>query len=305
MKRLPDEVLNHVFLFMTFKDLDALGFPLGVVMQRLGVRPPKHTRWVFYRNRYVPFQYHGSEITRSIIYMRGRVYPSFTSEGWVDYRRNFYSPWAFQTIMRDKTTSDMVPWVLEGDPRLEITYRGKRRRQRFTFQQGQEVDVMDARGEWWKGVMVACKGHLIQYHFHGWESKWDVWYPNDSLHVAPLYSVTREWRSSLRVGHRVDVKAQEGGWYEGRISRRTRTVVGVRLTQDPRAEEMEIKGTSERLQFHGAHTWASRSPFRVSNVVWKDGEGQEVYQYRVRGGGGNTVLVDHILSDSEIKTLLG
>jgi len=161
---------------------------------------------------------------------------------------------------------------------------------------------MDARGEWWKGVMVACKGHLIRYHFHGWESKWDVWYPNDSLHVAPLYSVTRDWRSAIRVGHLVDVKVQ-AGWYEGRICSRTATTVRVRPTLDPGTEEVEIEGTSERLQFHGAHTFPYRSPFRVSNVVWKDGGGQEVYQYRLRGG--NTVLADHILSDSEIKTLLG
>jgi len=305
MERLPDEVLRQVFLFMTFKDLDALGYPLEVVMQRLGIRPPKYARWVFYRHRYVPFEYDLSEITRCVVYMNGRVYPSLTaSDGWVGYARNCYSPWEYQTIFQDKPRPEMVPRVLAGDPKLEITYRGKRKERRFTFQQGREVDVMDAVGEWWKGSMVASKDNLIRYHYHGWDSKWDRWYPNDSLHVAPLYSITRDWREAIRVGLLVEYKkTAQGGWHQGVIARMslTTTTVWVRSFSGG-TDEVEIERTSERLMFHGAHTGFYRSPFRVSNVVWKDEKGTEVYQYRVRKG--NTVLTDHVLSESETRALL-
>lgn len=305
MERLPEDVLCQVFLFMTFKELDALGYPLGVVMQRLGIQPPRHARWVFYRHRYVPFEYHLSEITRCIIHIKGRVYPSLTaSDGWVIYGRNCYSPWEYQMIFRDKTTPEMVPWVLVGDPKLEITYRGKRKQRHLTFQQGQEVDVMDMNGEWWKGSMVACQDNLIRYHFHGWDSKWDRWYPKDSLHVAPLYSITRDWRSAIRVGLLVDYKkTAQGGWHQGVIARMsvTNTTVWVRSFYDE-TDEMEIERLSEQLMFQGAHTGFHRSPFRVSNVLWKDRKGTEVYQYRVRKG--NTVLVDHVLSELETQALL-
>jgi hypothetical protein len=162
---------------------------------------------------------------------------------------------------------------------------------------------MDSIGEWWKGSMVACQDNQILYHSEGWDSKWDVWYPMDSLHVAPLHSITRDWRSTLREGDTVDFKDQNQ-WYEARICLLVENTVTVKYSKYGNQKLNEVELSSERLMFHGAHTWFHRSAFRVSNVTWKDGEGTEVYQYRLRGNfSSKTVLVDRLLSEAESRAL--
>jgi hypothetical protein len=162
---------------------------------------------------------------------------------------------------------------------------------------------MDSIGEWWKGKMVACQGNRILYHSEGWDSKWDVWYTMDSLHVAPLHSITRDWRSTLGQGDTVDFKDQNQ-WYKARICSWMTSTVMVTYEKYGNPEVDEVKRSSERLMFHGAHTWFYKSPFRVSNVVWQDKEGTEVYQYHLRGKcSSKTVLVDRLLSESETRAL--
>jgi len=312
VSRLPDDVLRQVLLFSTFQDLDALGYPVNEVLERAGLPLPMNLQWVFYPHRiqnqkyYVPFQYTSVEIGTGFLYVKGRVFTpstSISSGMWVYYSRICYSPWDYKTTFQANATPDMVPRVLSSsptDPWVEMTYRGRRKGPRnWTFREGREVDVMDAQGEWWKGTMVACNEDLIRYHFHGWESRWDVWYPKDSLHVAPLDSVVRDWRSFLQEGGWIDVKAS-GGWYVGRVLQRTPTTVLLTWDNDKNVETMDL--SSERLLFYGAHTTRFHgSPFRVSNVVWRDRKGVDIYQYRVRGG--KTVLVDHVLSTKEIHEL--
>jgi len=186
---------------------------------------------------------------------------------------------------------------------LEASYRGRRKRPRvLRFEEGQWVDVMDVYGVWWEGRMMEFKENLIRYHFHGWGTKWDMWYPTDSLHVAPHRSITRDWRSKLEKGSMVDVQ-HNLRWYEARIRHVTPTAIHVMIDGlgDP-DNQIRLDWSSERLMFYGAHTWFYRSPFLISNVIWRDLEGTEVYQYRVRGG--KTVLVDHILSESESNKIM-
>ena len=305
MNRLPDDVLHQVFQFSTFLELYKLGYPPRVVMARLGLRSPRNARWYFYRhrNRHVPFEYESVEVDSRVVHVKGRVYPSLTSsEGWVHHAHNCYSPWEYQTVFRHDAAPDMVPRYLctLERPNLEISYRGRRNQPRpLVFQEGREVDVMDVYGVWWEGTMVECRNNLIRYHYKGWGSKWDLWYPRDSLHVAPFHSITRDWRAStLREGAKVEV-GKYGRWYEGNILRVSTATVFVR---DSTGQEMELERSSERLLFHGAHTGFHGSPFCISNVVWNDAEGTEVYQYRIRGG--KTVLVDHVLSESETWVIM-
>lgn len=316
-RRLPDDLLRRVFLFLTFQDLHNIGYTVGRVMTYLGIRPPKEARWIFlfHRNRYVPFRItssirstdHSSISSISSIHVKGQI---FTGDNiWVFYGRNCYSPWEYQTFFRNEATPEMVPRVVVSkNPKVEITYRGRRTRTNppVRFQKGQEVDVMDEVGVWWKGSMVSwdSETQLLRYHFHGWDSCWDVWYPVDSLHVAPLHSIVPDWRSMLQKGDFCDYKHHNNGrWYEGCIVNVTPNLVTVRISVEHQHIQhiQHIQRSSERLMFFGAHTGFHQSPLRVSNVLWKDENGTEVYQYRIRGI--KTVLVDHLLSDEEFKDL--
>jgi hypothetical protein len=301
---LPDDILQQIFLYSSFYPLHALGYHVKDVMDKVRLCP-KNARWLWEdrKNRYVPFKYQLCENSTAVLYMNGKIYPS-SSEGWVRFSSNCYSPQEYQTYFREEATPDMAPRIhTSEDPRLEISYRGRRSPHPIFFQEGQEVDVMDSIGEWWKGSMVACRGHQILYHYEGWDSKWDVWYPMDSLQVAPLHSITKDWRSTLREGDRVDFKDQNQ-WYEARICSLMTHTVMVIYDKYGNPELGEVELSSERLMFHGAHTWFHRSPFRVSEVTWKDKEGVEVYQYRMRGDmSSKTVLVDRLLSEGETRAL--
>ena len=329
-RRLPDDLLRRVFLFLTFQDLHKIGYTVSRVMTYLDIRPPKEARWIFlfHRNRYVPFQYKNCIILTipsislislipsisslslipsipsiSSIHVKGQI---FTGNTWVFYGRNCYSPWEYQTFFRNEATPEMVPRVVcSKNSKVEITYRGRRTRTPLRFEEGQEVDVMDGYGVWWKGSMVSwdSENHLFRYHFHGWDSRWDVWYPIDSLHVAPLHSIVPDWRSTLQKGDFCDYKhSKNGRWYEGSLVNVTPTTVMVRVSSQQIEQIEQIQRSSERLMFFGAHTGFHHSPLRVSNVLWKDTKGTEVYQYRIWGI--KTVLVDHILSDVELQALL-
>jgi len=301
---LPDDILQQLFLYSSFYPLHALRYPLKDVMEKLRLRP-KNVRWLWddRKNQYVPFKFQLCENSTAVLYIKGLVYRS-SSEGWVRFSSNCYSPQEYQTYFREEATPDMAPRIhTSEDPRLEISYRGRRFPQPIPFQEGQPVDVMDSIGEWWKGSMVACQDNKILYHSEGWNSKWDMWYPVDSLHVAPLHSITREWRSTLREGDMVDFKHQ-GQWYEAQICSLVGNTVTVKYSKYGKPETDDVELSSERLMFYGAHTWSYRSPFRVSNVTWKDEEGIEVYQYRLRGNvSSKTVLVDRLLSEAESRAL--
>jgi hypothetical protein len=198
----------------------------------------------------------------------------------------------------------MVPRVIcNHDPRIySITYQGKRRQKSLqqTFQKDQEVDVMDTNGVWWKGSMVACKDNLIQYHYHGWETRWDKWYPTNSLHVAPVYSITKDWISSLRIGEVVDVKKYRY-WFRGILCILTSTTATVNIMGEIECIEL----SSERLMFSGAHTYTfetyKSTGNYILNAVWKDPVGNDIFKYKIRNG--TTFLTDHLLSELEIDQL--
>ena len=302
---LPDDILQHIFLYSSFYPLHALGFDVEEVLKRLRLQPKK-AGWVWEdtKNRYIPFRYSSRESTCAVLHIQGSVFPS-SSDGWKRFSSNIYSPAEYQTYFRDKATPDMVPRIHPNDdPQIDISYRGRRSPQPpLALEEGREVDVMDSLGEWWKGSMVTCQDNRTLYHFEGWDSKWDQWYPNDSLHVAPLHSITQDWRLTLRVDDMLDFKHQ-GQWYEARISALNKSTVWVHFYKYRKPETEEVQLSSERLMFYGAHTWSYRSPFRVSNVTWKDREGTEIYQYRFRGSmGSKTVLVDRLLSEAESQAL--
>lgn len=287
----PDDILRQVFMFLEFKELRAFG-PLCATIKMLGIRF-EEARWALLHHEYVPFEFESSRFNSiDSLSISGRMYsPSYRE--WINCRRICYSPWEYTTTFRNDATPDVAPRVIPCNLDVEITYRGRRRSpRRLAFRQGREVDVMDPHGVWWKGSMVACRENLIQYHFHGWESRWDHWYPNDSLHVAPLYSITKDWLAALQIGDSVDVK-KDRYWFSGVLCEFMESSVIVNVNY----ELVTIELSSERLMFHGAHTYNITS-FLVKNPVWRDKEGVDVYQYRMR----NTLfLADHVLSDAEIK----
>ena len=287
---LPDDILRHIFFFLEFKDLP----PAIATRKILGIHF-KSACWVLFHGQYTPFTFGSSRCNQPHgISITGRVYsPSY--QEWVNYYHVCDSPWEYITMFRKEATADMAPRVvIHDDPRINVTYQGRRSSpRRLVFQQDLEVDVMDTLGIWWKGSMVECKENLIRYHFQGWESRWDQWYPNDSLHVAPLYSITQDWLSALRIGDSVDVK-KDRHWFSGVLCEIMATTVLVNVNH-----EMEvIELPTERLMFHGAHTYTYNTPsFCAKNPVWRDTKGVDVYQYRMRN---TTFLTDRVLSDTEI-----
>jgi len=288
---LPNDILlHHVFSFLHFEDLH--------VFQSMFDNHFRDAHWVLYNNRYVPFRLISRTITEYSLSIKGEMYPS--SQGWIPYERDCFSPWEYNTLFRNHATPDMAPRIYYSDrPDLDIMYTGRRKPPRkLRFIEGQKMDVMDVQGQWWAGSMVACRDNWILYHFHGWESRWDQWYPNDSLHVAPLHSVTRDWRSRLEFGGLVDIKV-DGRWYVGIICQIISTsTIMVKNYWPSDHFVMEVDVSSERLMFHGAHIYSYfHSPFRVSNHVWTEKHGVSVYRYRARGG--ETRLVDHLLSETE------
>jgi hypothetical protein len=288
-----DDILRQVFEFLEFKELHAIG-PLSVTMKMLGIRL-ESARWVLHHHQYIPFEFRSSRFRASNdLSITGRVYsPSYRE--WINDHTICSSPWEYKMVFRNEATPDMVPRIIpHNDPRLKITYQGRRKSpRRRTFQQGQEVDVMDSHGVWWKGSMVECNENLIRYHFHGWESRWDLWYPDDSLHVAPLYSITQDWMSTLQIGDSVDVK-KGGSWFSGVLCEIMPTIAIVNVNHEREVIELP----SERLMFH-AHIYIwSTSSFLTKNPIWRDREGVDIYQYRMQN---ITFLTDHVLTDAEIK----
>jgi hypothetical protein len=219
------------------------------------------------------------------------------------------SPWEYKHLFRNDDTLDMVPRI-HYHPQLEITYLGRRRNtpRKWIFEQDRAVDVMDLKGCWWEAHMVACQDNRIQYHFKGWSSQWDEWFPDTSLHVAPLHSVTRDWRSTLQKGDKVDIErgyGEERSWFCGVVHTIRGPRVWVKYNKKMDCEVVEL--SSDRLMFRGAHTsYDERHTLLPNTVVWRtdkgctdDGTGSDsdIYQYRIKNG--FTILVDHLLSEKE------
>ena len=292
-----DDILRQVFEFLEFKELYAIG-SLSAMMEMLDIHL-ENARWVLYHHQYVPFEFRSSRFrTSNDLSIAGRVHsPSYRE--WINYHTICASPWEYKTSFRNEATFDMAPRIIpHDDPRLlKITYQGRRSSpRRLIFQQGQEVDVMDSHGVWWKGSMVDCKKNLIRYHFYGWESQWDVWYPYDSLHVAPLHSITEDWMSSLQIGDSVDVK-KDGSWFSGVLCEIMPTTAIVNVND----EREVIDLPSERLMFHGHIYTYTTSSFLTKNQVWCDREGVDIYQYYIQK---TTFLTDHVLSETEMNHYL-
>ena len=306
---LPDEVLREIFCFSTFRDLEGV-LSVSALLKVLGIKI-RQARWVCHDKEYIPFQWKSTAIHRSTLQVHGLVY-RWACRGWQFDKKTFSCPWDLKTMFRNEATQDMVPRILCSHEKqyLDITYRGRRNSPRtWTFEEGKEVDVMDLQGNWWKGSMVSSKDDLILYHFHGWESRWDQWYPKDSLHVAPLYSITRDWRSKLGVHDWVDVKIGSA-WFEGVICAMTPTHFTVQYFLYERRSDWEmvdIEISSERIMYHGAHSFIYfwHSLVKLNNAVWNDGKGTEIYQYRItKSRNSTTILLDHILSEKEECELL-
>lgn len=319
---MPVDVLLHFLYYLEFPDIFSLGSGsknLAETVPRtrsalktwLGI-DPENAMWVFQDGRYAPFEglraevrgisgiqgSQGSQKNEYVLEVGGRRYhPSSSCKGWVHTRQVCHSPSEYHRLFRVQATPDMVPRVI-CDTDGAITYLGLRRTQKIDFERGRKVDVMDSTGYWWNGRMEAMREDSILYHFDGWDKKWDQWYPVDTLHVAPLHSIVKDWKCRLSVGDRLDFKKTTNQhWFTGSVLEREEGCVKVRNEEHVTHEEEWVEWESERVMFAGAHTYPSRL---IENPVWRDVAGTNVFLYRRKGF---HMLVDHVLSETE-KMLL-
>ena len=92
------------------------------------------------------------------------------------------------------------------------------------MQVGDLVDAMDKEKCWFESYIVELRpGMNVKVHFMGWGSKWDdVISIHDLPHrVAPLNTMTKDWRSDLFEGGLIEIKCNEDTvyqkWMWGRI----------------------------------------------------------------------------------------
>ena len=92
------------------------------------------------------------------------------------------------------------------------------------MQVGDLVDAMDKEKCWFESYIVELRpGMNVKVHFMGWGSKWDdVISINELPHrVAPLNTMTKDWRADLFEGGLIEIKCNEDTvyqkWMWGRI----------------------------------------------------------------------------------------
>ena len=104
------------------------------------------------------------------------------------------------------------------------------------IQVGDFVDAQDNRGKWYEAIVREVTHDLFKVHYIGWSSRWDSWirrfdqnyYPSESAYYrlpgppAPLWSRTKNWRHTIRVGDDVEVRevaslVQRPKWFPAKV----------------------------------------------------------------------------------------
>jgi len=120
---------------------------------------------------------------------------------------------------------------------------------------GMKIDAMDNQGIWYDARIVEIDNEKVRVHFHGWSSKWDIWYSLGVPMLAPSRTFTKPWREYLTVGTRVQFRYAfpNNRWFDGVICGINGYAVDVMGIDDENPRMVTIDRYSESLCQEGVH----------------------------------------------------
>jgi len=91
----------------------------------------------------------------------------------------------------------------------------------WAFAIGEAVDARDSVNRWYESRVLerrsTANGDLEYYvHFRGWQPRFDTWVSGDA--IAPLHTVTTNWRPRLRVGDTLEFSERPGRWLHATVT---------------------------------------------------------------------------------------
>lgn len=142
-----------------------------------------------------------------------------------------------------------VPYIIPTYDSCCCIYVGKRVNA-MHYYVGDKVDAMDLDGNWWESVILEKNDMSYKVHYKGWNHKWDQWV--SYLSVAPLFSITRNWRVSVLIGDTIE-KKWGNKWFPVTIVNKKADMIEIKKNVTDQASTEWVMILSDTIMPYGTH----------------------------------------------------